>query len=109
MGLLTPFGAMIAGAIAGTISTLGFAYLTPWLYEKLRIHDTCGVHNLHGLPGLLGALLSAVVASQVDPSLYGSHIGEIFPAMAPGGHGDHGNDHGNATLHHNTTDNGHDV
>uniref|UniRef100_A0A8D0GA81 Rh family B glycoprotein n=1 Tax=Sphenodon punctatus TaxID=8508 RepID=A0A8D0GA81_SPHPU len=60
--MLTPFGAMIAGFLAGTISTLGFKFITPILDSKLKIQDTCGVHNLHGLPGVLGALLGALVA-----------------------------------------------
>lgn len=56
-----PFGAMLIGFIAGIISTLGFKYLTPILASNLGIQDTCGVHNLHGLPGVLGGL-SGIVA-----------------------------------------------
>lgn len=29
-----------------------------WLY----IQDTCGVHNLHGIPGILSAIAAAVAA-----------------------------------------------
>jgi len=49
------------GMLAGVISTLGFAYLTPLLNNKLRIQDICGINNLHGMPGLLGAVLSVFV------------------------------------------------
>lgn len=56
-----PFGAMLIGFIAGIISTLGFKFLTPVLAAHLGIQDTCGVHNLHGLPGVLGGL-SGIVA-----------------------------------------------
>ncbi|XP_047589833.1 ammonium transporter Rh type A isoform X2 [Lutra lutra] len=55
-----PYGAMIIGSIAGIVSVLGFKFLTPCLTDKLRIHDTCGVHNLHGLPGVIGGLASIV-------------------------------------------------
>ena len=30
------------------------------------MHDTCGVHNLHGLPGVLAAIIGAICASQVE-------------------------------------------
>ncbi|XP_002915481.1 ammonium transporter Rh type A [Ailuropoda melanoleuca] len=55
-----PYGAMIIGSIAGIVSVLGFKFLTPCLTDKLKIHDTCGVHNLHGLPGVVGGLASIV-------------------------------------------------
>ena len=30
--------------------------------ERLHIQDTCGVHNLHGIPGVFSAIASAVAA-----------------------------------------------
>uniref|UniRef100_A0A4W6F1C5 Ammonium transporter Rh type A n=1 Tax=Lates calcarifer TaxID=8187 RepID=A0A4W6F1C5_LATCA len=59
---IEPFGAMVIGFVAGIISTLGFKYLTPILASNLGIQDTCGVHNLHGMPGILGGLAGIVNA-----------------------------------------------
>ena len=42
--------AMAIGALAGIVPALGFLYLGPLLEEKIRLHGTCGVHNLHGRP-----------------------------------------------------------
>jgi len=67
---LTPGGAVVAGALAGMVSTLGFKYVQPFLLEKLKVHDTCGVHNLHGLPGLLGSLLSILMVRVTSPHMY---------------------------------------
>ncbi|XP_004696423.1 ammonium transporter Rh type A [Echinops telfairi] len=64
---IDPYGAMIIGSISGIISVLGFKFLTPLIARKLRIHDTCGVHNLHGLPGLIGGIAGIVVLAN-DPS-----------------------------------------
>ncbi|NXJ13793.1 RHAG protein, partial [Odontophorus gujanensis] len=58
-----PFVAMCIGSIAGIISVLGFHFLTPVLASKLRIQDTCGVHNLHGLPGILGGIAGIIVTA----------------------------------------------
>ncbi|KAI3364220.1 hypothetical protein L3Q82_011020 [Scortum barcoo] len=58
-----PFGAMLIGFVAGVISTLGFKYLTPILASNLGIQDTCGVHNLHGMPGILGGLAGIVAVA----------------------------------------------
>jgi ammonium transporter Rh len=54
--------AMAIGAIAGIISALGFLYLSKFLKEKIGLYDTCGVHNLHGMPGVLGAIFGAISA-----------------------------------------------
>ena len=42
---------------AGMLSTWGFTYLSPFLEAKLGLKDTCGVHNLHGMPGVFGGLV----------------------------------------------------
>lgn len=55
-----PFGAMLIGFVAGIISTLGFKFLSPILASNLGIQDTCGVHNLHGMPGILGGVASII-------------------------------------------------
>ncbi|KAG8145116.1 hypothetical protein E2320_013481, partial [Naja naja] len=49
--MLTPYGALIVGFICGIVTTTGYVYITPFLDAKLHIQDTCGVHNLHGMPG----------------------------------------------------------
>ncbi|XP_072217820.1 ammonium transporter Rh type A [Leuresthes tenuis] len=60
---IEPFGAMLIGLTAGIISTLGFKYLSPILASNLGIQDTCGVHNLHGMPGILGGLAGIVAVA----------------------------------------------
>ncbi|NP_001076198.1 ammonium transporter Rh type C [Oryctolagus cuniculus] len=65
--MLMPYGALIVGFICGAVSTLGFVYLTPFLESRLRIQDTCGIHNLHGIPGLIGAIVGAVTAAYASP------------------------------------------
>lgn len=60
--------AMAIGGFAGIISALGFLYLSEYLRKKINLHDTCGVHNLHGLPGVLAAVIGAITASMADGS-----------------------------------------
>lgn len=55
-----PFGALLVGSLAGTLSTLGYCLLQDKL-TALGLHDTCGIHNLHGMPSLLGGIASAIV------------------------------------------------
>jgi len=50
-------GALLVGVAAGVISVVAFAFLTPLLERVIGLGDTCGVHNLHGIPGVLGGLV----------------------------------------------------
>ncbi|CAC5421733.1 SLC42A [Mytilus coruscus] len=79
---LNPWGAMLLGAISAVITTIGFKYITPCLASKIKLHDTCGVHNLHGLPGILSAVAGAVMAALSSKEEWGTSLYEIFPEMA---------------------------
>ncbi len=50
------------GIVAGTLSTAGYVVLSPLLERRCGIADTCGVGNLHGVPGILGGLTSALLS-----------------------------------------------
>ncbi|KAF0299379.1 Ammonium transporter Rh type B [Amphibalanus amphitrite] len=78
-----PVGALIVGTIAGAISVVGFEKITPALDKHCRVHDTCGVHNLHGLPGVLAGVVGAVLAALASEEQYHSSLYVLFPAMAP--------------------------
>eukprot|EP00117_Sycon_ciliatum_P005122 scpid50210/ scgid9199/ Ammonium transporter Rh type B-B; Rhesus blood group family type B glycoprotein B len=82
--LIEPWGAMFLGSLAGLISVSGYVYLQPFLQKHLHLHDTCGVHNLHGMPGVLAALGSAVAVKVIDTSKYGNTLGKVLPAVGDG-------------------------
>ena len=67
--VIEPYGAMVIGSVAGIISTLGFQFMTPILNHSF-VHDTCGVNNLHGMPGLISGIASAIVAATATREKY---------------------------------------
>lgn len=79
--LIHPYGAVLIGSLAGLLSVLGYRYLSPKMLEKLRLGDTCGVHNLHGMPAVLSAIFSAIFAAAATKNEYGNSLYDIFPAM----------------------------
>jgi ammonium transporter Rh len=82
--LLYPWGALLLGSIAGTLSVLGYTYLTPLLTDKFQCFDTCGVHNLHGMPGLLSAAASILGIRIATESQYGlTDFVATFPQRNP--------------------------
>ncbi|XP_029001108.1 rh family, C glycoprotein a [Betta splendens] len=68
--MISPYGALIVGFFCGIISTLGFAYVTPFLEKRLKLQDTCGVHNLHAVPGMLGGFVAAITAAFASEAVY---------------------------------------
>uniref|UniRef100_E1BGB6 Ammonium transporter Rh type B n=1 Tax=Bos taurus TaxID=9913 RepID=E1BGB6_BOVIN len=77
---------------ASTLSTFALSALVggdgrldmPILESKLKVQDTCGVHNLHGMPGVLGALLGGLVAGLATREAYGDGLESVFPLIAEG-------------------------
>ena len=39
--------------------------------KKLKIHDTCGVHNLHGMPAVLAGIAGAIASGVATYDTYG--------------------------------------
>ncbi|WP_084145895.1 ammonium transporter family protein [Anaerovorax odorimutans] len=70
--LVSPIGAFIVGLIAGALCVIGYVCIQPRLQRIFKTIDTCGVHNLHGMPGLFGGLFAiAVVPSAAKAQIIG--------------------------------------
>lgn len=98
--VIEPWGAVLIGLVAGVLSVVGYVKVSPFL-EKLGIQDTCGVHNLHGMPGILGGICGAISAALAKSDSYGDSIGLIFPARAaePEGDGRSAGEQGNYQMY----------
>jgi ammonium transporter Rh len=65
-------GAFGVGLLAGAVCVFGYTVIQPRLQSALKIVDTCGVHNLHGMPGLVGGLVAILVVPGIaKPQLVG--------------------------------------
>ncbi len=63
--IVSPAVAFGIGALAGALCVVGYVFIQPALLARFKIVDTCGVHNLHGMPGLLGGLIAVVAVPGV--------------------------------------------
>ncbi|ESO83379.1 hypothetical protein LOTGIDRAFT_133634 [Lottia gigantea] len=68
--MIQPVGALVVGAVAGVLSTCGYRFITPFLTSKLKLHDTCGVNNLHGMPAVLAAVIGSIAAAVANTDTY---------------------------------------
>uniref|UniRef100_H2M893 Rh family, C glycoprotein b n=1 Tax=Oryzias latipes TaxID=8090 RepID=H2M893_ORYLA len=86
--MLMPYGSLIVGFCCGILSTLGYIYITPFLEKYLKIQDTCGIHNLHAMPGVIGGIVGAITAAAASESVYGTEGIKLFkfPPAQQGGH-----------------------
>jgi ammonium transporter Rh len=60
---VTPGWSMLIGITAGVISVIGYTFVQPRLQKYTGGVDTCGVHNLHGMPGVFGGLVAMALAA----------------------------------------------
>uniref|UniRef100_A0A1I8F6C0 Ammonium_transp domain-containing protein n=1 Tax=Macrostomum lignano TaxID=282301 RepID=A0A1I8F6C0_9PLAT len=68
--MIKPYGAVIIGSLAGVLSVFGYAFLA----KRLRANnflDTCGVNNLHGMPGILAAVFGILYSGLASFDEYG--------------------------------------
>lgn len=65
---VNPAAALTIGLFAGVVSSWGYHFLSGKLEEVIGLHDTCGVHNLHGMPGILGGIFSAIAIASYSSS-----------------------------------------
>ncbi|XP_075996684.1 ammonium transporter Rh type C 2 isoform X2 [Genypterus blacodes] len=70
--MIQPYGSLIVGFCCGIISTFGYIFVSPFLEKYLKLQDTCGIHNLHAVPGMLGGFIGAIVAAAATESVYGA-------------------------------------
>jgi ammonium transporter Rh len=76
--------AFAIGAVAGALCVFGYAVVQPKLQNIFRIVDTCGVHNLHGMPGLLGGLAAIFVIPGIATAQLAGIACTVVLALAGG-------------------------
>jgi len=78
--LLYPGGAIAIGMAAAWVSGIGYNVIMPNIQHL--VHDSCGIHNLHGLPSVAGAIVSVILASKAKESDYAA---EDYASAFPNG------------------------
>jgi ammonium transporter Rh len=79
--MLGPVGAQVIGFLAGSLSVSGYVFIQPFLETRFGIFDTCGVHNLHGMPGVLAGIAGIILSGMASYSrynTYGNYLA-VFP------------------------------
>jgi ammonium transporter Rh len=82
--LVSAPAALLIGAVAGAICTIGFFAVQPWLLRRFKILDSAGVHNLHGMCGLFGGIAVIVAVPTVAKAMVAGIIATLIIAWASG-------------------------
>ncbi len=82
--IVSPTGAFAIGLLAGSVSVIGYVFVQPALEARFKIVDTCGVHNLHGMPGLLGAFIAMLVVPGIAMAQFIGIVFSVTSAFATG-------------------------
>ncbi|KAM4740171.1 ammonium transporter Rh type B-like [Anableps anableps] len=81
--MISPVAAYALGIMGCTACFFGYKYLTPFLAQHLRIQDQCGIHNLHGLTGLISSTAGICAILLATEETYGPSMYQIFSHRAP--------------------------
>ena len=72
---VNPVIPMVCGSLIGIVSAIGYLKLNAFFQTKMKLHDTCGVQFLHGIPGTCGSIIAALcVFGYEDTFGSGIHI-----------------------------------
>ncbi|MCI2062173.1 MAG: ammonium transporter [Eubacteriaceae bacterium] len=75
--IASPGLAIFIGLAAGTLSVLGYAVISGKFCSLIKGTDTCGVQNLHGMPGILGGLFAIVCTGNAGTQILGIVINVV--------------------------------
>ena len=67
--IANPGMSMLIGLAAGILITVGYSIIAPGIAKIIDGKDTCGVHNLHGMPGLLGGLSAIIITGSAGTQI----------------------------------------
>ena len=79
-GFVLPGGALVLGLIAG----IGCFLAVMWLKLKLGYDDALDVFGIHGVGGIIGALLTGVFAAEAvsgTPGMLEGNVAQIVPQL----------------------------
>ena len=79
-----PLTAFVIGSVAGAICAAGYAIIQPALQKLLRSVDTCGVHNLHGMPGVFGGVTAIFVVPGIAKAQIAGIVVTVLLAFVTG-------------------------
>ncbi|KAL4099173.1 hypothetical protein PRIC1_006982 [Phytophthora ramorum] len=79
---ISPAASITVGLVVGIASVFGFSFVSPRLEEAIRMSDTCGILNLHGMPGVVGGLAGAIITFSASDSFYGDSLTDVYAARA---------------------------
>jgi len=69
--MTTPGYAMLIGIAAGALSVVGYSIIAPKVQKLIKGTDTCGINNLHGMPGILGGVVAIFITGKAGTQLLG--------------------------------------
>lgn len=81
--MISPVAAYSLGIMGCTACFFGYRYLSPFLARYMKIQDQCGIHNLHGLTGLISSLAGICAILLASEETYGPSMYQIFSHRAP--------------------------
>lgn len=81
--MISPVAAYVLGIMGCTACFFGYRYLSPFLAQTMRIQDQCGIHNLHGLTGLISSTAGICAILLANEETYGPSMYQIFSHRAP--------------------------